>query len=280
MGRLHHIALSALALGALVAAAATGGAPDRAEAAKGQKRPNMIVLMSDDQTAASQSVMAHTNALIGDRGRDLRQQLHQLAAVLPVASDVPHRPIRAQPRGARQPAAVRGLRAPRPPRRCRSGCSDGLLHGRDRQVPQRLRADSRSASRPDGRSGTGRSGPTPTTASSCSRTARSSPTARPTRTPTTRRSRRPTRPTSSPQGRRGDQPAGAVRSALLPLRRLPRAAPGGPQPADEPQSRCEGTAKPAARHLGAFANEPLPTPPNFNEADVSDKPAGIAAGPS
>ena len=68
MGRLHHIALSALALGALVAAAVTGGAPDRAEAAKGQERPNVIVLMSDDQTAASQSVMKHTNALLGDRG--------------------------------------------------------------------------------------------------------------------------------------------------------------------------------------------------------------------
>ncbi len=45
---------------------------------------------------------------------------------------------------------------------------------------------------------------------------------------------------------------------------------GGPnRPANQPQSRCEGTAKPAVRHLGAFDNEPLPTPPNFNEADVS-----------
>ena len=55
---------------------------------------------------------------------------------------------------------------------------------------------------------------------------------------------------------------------------------GGPNaPADEPQSRCEGSAKPAVRHLGAFANEPLPTPPNFNEADISDKPAGMASRP-
>ncbi len=53
---------------------------------------------------------------------------------------------------------------------------------------------------------------------------------------------------------------------------------GGPnRPADQPQSRCEDTAKPAVRHLGAFENEPLPTPPNFNEADVADKPAGIAS---
>lgn len=43
--------------------------------------------------------------------------------------------------------------------------------------------------------------------------------------------------------------------------------------ADEPQTRCEGSAKPAIRHAGAFATEPLPTPPNFNEADIADKPA-------
>ncbi|HSF02448.1 MAG TPA: sulfatase, partial [Solirubrobacterales bacterium] len=39
---------------------------------------------------------------------------------------------------------------------------------------------------------------------------------------------------------------------------------------------CPGiTAKPAPRHAHAFDSEPLPRPPNFNEADVSDKPAEI-----
>ncbi len=33
--------------------------------------------------------------------------------------------------------------------------------------------------------------------------------------------------------------------------------------------------RPAPRHLGAFDNEPLPKPPSFDEADVSDKPAAI-----
>jgi N-acetylglucosamine-6-sulfatase len=33
--------------------------------------------------------------------------------------------------------------------------------------------------------------------------------------------------------------------------------------------------RPAPRHVGAFDNKPLPRPPSFNEADVSDKPAGI-----
>jgi len=55
---------------------------------------------------------------------------------------------------------------------------------------------------------------------------------------------------------------------------------GGPDPDAPNQSRCNNTAKPAARHIGAFANEPLPQPPNFNEADVSDKPAGFATRPA
>ncbi len=50
---------------------------------------------------------------------------------------------------------------------------------------------------------------------------------------------------------------------------------GGPNPDAPNQSRCRGTAKPAARHIGAFDAEPLPQPPSYNEADVFDKPAGI-----
>ena len=39
--------------------------------------------------------------------------------------------------------------------------------------------------------------------------------------------------------------------------------------------RCNGSAKSAARHRGAFADAALPRPPGFNEADVSDKPAFV-----
>jgi len=72
-------------------------------------------------------------------------------------------------------------------------------------------------------------------------------------------------------------------------RRAPKASPfflsvaylaphsGGPTPEAPNESRCTGSAKPAARHIGAFGNEPLPQPPGFNEADVSDKPEGIAS---
>ena len=52
---------------------------------------------------------------------------------------------------------------------------------------------------------------------------------------------------------------------------------GGPKARrGEPSSRCEGTAKPALRHKGAFDSEPTPRPPSFNEPDVSDKPDAVA----
>ena len=50
---------------------------------------------------------------------------------------------------------------------------------------------------------------------------------------------------------------------------------GGPYGDDRPP----GTALPASRHRGRFATEPLPKPPSFNEADVSDKPGGVRIRP-
>jgi N-acetylglucosamine-6-sulfatase len=55
---------------------------------------------------------------------------------------------------------------------------------------------------------------------------------------------------------------------------------GGPNPnPNPPTNECAGTAKPAPRHADVFDNEPLPMPPNFNEADRSDKPEGIRTNP-
>ncbi|HEU6445250.1 MAG TPA: sulfatase [Gaiellaceae bacterium] len=48
---------------------------------------------------------------------------------------------------------------------------------------------------------------------------------------------------------------------------------GGPRDADDPANQA--TPSPAPRHRNRFASEPLPVPPSFNEADVSDKPASI-----
>jgi N-acetylglucosamine-6-sulfatase len=52
---------------------------------------------------------------------------------------------------------------------------------------------------------------------------------------------------------------------------------GAPRDADDPPNLA--TPSPAPRHRNRFAGQPLPMPPNFNEADVSDKPAGIRSRP-
>jgi N-acetylglucosamine-6-sulfatase len=52
---------------------------------------------------------------------------------------------------------------------------------------------------------------------------------------------------------------------------------GAPREPDDPPQL--GTPVPAPRHRDAFKNTPLPTPPNFNEADVSDKPQIIRRRP-
>jgi N-acetylglucosamine-6-sulfatase len=52
---------------------------------------------------------------------------------------------------------------------------------------------------------------------------------------------------------------------------------GAPRDSDDPPGM--GTPSPAPRHRNAFANQPLPMPPSFNEADVSDKPASIRRRP-
>jgi arylsulfatase A-like enzyme len=50
---------------------------------------------------------------------------------------------------------------------------------------------------------------------------------------------------------------------------------GAPADPDDPGAGIV-TPSPAPRHRDAFASEPLPKPPSFNEANVSDKPPGIS----
>ena len=50
---------------------------------------------------------------------------------------------------------------------------------------------------------------------------------------------------------------------------------GGPRDPDDPTGLA--TPVPAPRHKDRFAGTPLPQPPNYNEANVSDKPAVIRA---
>src|ERR671915_1296004 len=52
---------------------------------------------------------------------------------------------------------------------------------------------------------------------------------------------------------------------------------GGPRESDDPRNFA--TPVPAPRHRNRYGSEPLPQPASFNEADVSDKPAGIRSRP-
>jgi N-acetylglucosamine-6-sulfatase len=52
---------------------------------------------------------------------------------------------------------------------------------------------------------------------------------------------------------------------------------GGPRETDDPRNL--GTPVPAPRHRNRFAAEPLPVTPAFNEADMSDKPAAMRSRP-
>lgn len=52
---------------------------------------------------------------------------------------------------------------------------------------------------------------------------------------------------------------------------------GGPRDPDDPADMI--TTSPAPRHRDAFAGTPLPRPPNFNEADVRDKPQIVSDRP-
>jgi N-acetylglucosamine-6-sulfatase len=54
---------------------------------------------------------------------------------------------------------------------------------------------------------------------------------------------------------------------------------GSASPSPQPPFDCQQAAQPAARDADAFDAEPLPAPPSFNEADISDKPAWLRAQP-
>ena len=84
----------------------------------------MVVLMTDDQTVADLRGMSHTRALIAREGVRFKKLVRLVSALLPVAGHLPHRPLPAQPQGARPLPTDRRLRPLRQgATRCRSGCT-------------------------------------------------------------------------------------------------------------------------------------------------------------
>ena len=76
-----------------------------------RREPNIVVVLTDDQTVAELATMPNTRAL--DRGQGVRfdRIVCLLSGLLSVAGDVPDRPVRAQPRRHGPLPAHRRLRA-------------------------------------------------------------------------------------------------------------------------------------------------------------------------
>ena len=106
---------------ALLSSARSSSRPGERRA-RPAKRPNIVVVMTDDQTLESMRVMTGVKRSLAAEGHDLRARLRLERALLPVAQHALHGPVLAQPRSAsatrRRTAATAGsTRA--------SGCRSG-----------------------------------------------------------------------------------------------------------------------------------------------------------
>ena len=132
-----EIALLAVALLALTPLVAGDGE----DASGAVRKPNIVLITTDDQTLASLRVMDRVQRAARRSRGHVRERARDLPALLPVAGELDHRPVRPQPRRDRQPGAQRGRLpgaararqgAPRLARRRR------LRHRAGRQVAARL----------------------------------------------------------------------------------------------------------------------------------------------
>jgi arylsulfatase A-like enzyme len=275
MGGLRYAGAGALAVVAIVGVAGTGS-PERARAGDGgDARPNVVVIMSDDQTAASHSVMTRTNELLGDKGATFANSFVNWPVCCPsratfLTGQYAHNH---QVLGNVPPFGGFG----------RLDTSETLAVWLQRagydttHIGKFLNGYENSAvGAPPGWSqwnGTKRTyvfygeqlfvdGQLVTYGTT---------------------NEDPDIP-AAPQTYSTDvftdlavdtinRKAPARQPFFLSLAYLAPHS-GGPN-----SGRCAGSAKPAIRHKGIYDSEPLPEPPSFNEADVTDKPQGIAGRP-
>ena len=108
-----------------------GAAPRRADDRPPQRtgpeeaatRPNIVVVMTDDQTLEQMRALPQVRRLIGTQRSEVQALLRHGPALLPVAGDLLHRPVRAQHGRDLEQRRERRRRAARVRRRSRSGCS-------------------------------------------------------------------------------------------------------------------------------------------------------------
>ncbi len=216
----------------MVALAGTLATGPAGAAAAPADPPNVVVVMTDDQTASAIGVMPRTQSLIGAQGATFEESFATFPLCCPSRATFLTGPVRAQPPGAQQHPPAGWLR--RPARRrdpARLAAARRLLHGADRQVPERLRDERRR--RPARLQRVAR-------AEDAERLLRLRPARGRAAGPLRRRERGPRRPRRPGdllerrlhgQGRRLHRPAGAAQPAVLPLGRLQRAALGDPRSA-------------------------------------------------
>ena len=131
--------LMAALLAGIAALAALNGAEGQAQSSPAL-RPNVVMIMTDDQTLESMRVMPNVKTLLADQGVTFDNNFVSYLAVLPVARDLPHRPVRAQPRRLGQRGAERRLLQARlDATRSRLAETRRVPHDAHRQVPQRVR---------------------------------------------------------------------------------------------------------------------------------------------
>ena len=119
------LSLAALLVPAVAADGHVTKPPRKAEKVKRaplHKRPNIVFVMTDDQTLENLRVMHDTKRLLADQGATFNQYVVSYSLCCPSRATMLTRPVRAQPPRARQPLAERRL-LPLPLRRtrCRSG---------------------------------------------------------------------------------------------------------------------------------------------------------------
>jgi N-acetylglucosamine-6-sulfatase len=261
-------AFAALTLSALLAVAAGGGA--QASPQQRPSRPNIVVLMTDDQTVESLRVMANVNSLLVRQGTTFVNNFASFPLCCPsratfVTGQYGHN------------HTIMGNAAP-------AGGYDKLAPSHANTLPAWLqRAGYHTVHVGKYLNGYGRARPMEVPAGWNEWYGSTDPS-----------TYRFYNYTLNENGRLVTYGTGAAnyqadvynRKAVDLIRRLaPAAKPfflsvaflaphsGGPRDTDDPPNLA--TPSPAPRHRNAFASQPLPTPPSLNEADVSDKPAAI-----
>jgi N-acetylglucosamine-6-sulfatase len=262
-------AIAALTLSALLAVAA-GGEAAEASPQQQQAKPNILVVMTDDQTVESLRVMANVNALLVKQGTTFANNFASFPLCCPsratfVTGQYGHN------------HTIMGNAAP-------AGGYDKLAPSHANTLPAWLQqAGYHTVHVGKYLNGYGRTRPTEVPAGWNEWYGSTDPS-----------TYRFYNYTLNENGRLVTYGTGAAnyqadvynRKSVELIRRLaPGAKPfflsvaflaphsGGPRDPDDPRNLA--TPSPAPRHRNAFASQPLPTPPSLNEADVSDKPTAM-----